>query len=148
MKPVLVAVIIIALFLGGGLFLEQRAIQSGAQGHAPVPGTTYVVIPLGAGQNRTLPSQSSTLRGQGYEPDVVTVVIGVNNTVKWVNEDSDVFLGLTVSVPHTITNPQGAFDSGLLATGDTFTHVFTTPGTYYYHCDYHPWQKGWVVVKS
>ena len=72
----------------------------------------------------------------GYSPDTIVVVLGVNNTVVWTNNDSQ---------PHTVTG--SGFDSGYLAPGATFSHTFTTPGTYPYHCQYHPWMTGSVVVK-
>ena len=73
-----------------------------------------------------------------YSPPTITVVIGVNNTVTWVNNDQ---------APHTVTD-KGVFDSGNMNTGQTWTHTFTTPGTYEYQCSYHPWMKGTVIVKS
>ena len=67
------------------------------------------------------------------------MVIGVNNTVQWTNNDI---------APHTVTAVDKSFDSGELNTGDTFTYTFTTPGTYQYGCSYHPWMKGTVIVKA
>jgi plastocyanin len=74
-----------------------------------------------------------------YSPPTITVVIGVNNTVTWLNNDI---------APHTVTADDGAFDSGNLNPGQTWTHVFTTPGTYTYHCKYHLWMHGTIIVKS
>ena len=74
-----------------------------------------------------------------YSPPTITVVIGVNNTVTWVNNDI---------APHTVTADDGSFNSGNLDPGATWTHVFTTPGTYTYHCIYHQWMTGTIIVKS
>ena len=76
---------------------------------------------------------------KGFGPDRITVVIGVNNTVVWTNNDSQ---------PHTVTANGAAFDSGFLAPGATFSYTFTQPGTYDYHCTYHPWMTGTVVVNA
>jgi plastocyanin len=73
----------------------------------------------------------------GYDPDNITVVIGVNNTVIWTNNDNE---------PHTVTASNGSFDSGNMNPGTTFTYTFTTPGTYTYICTYHPWMRGYVTV--
>jgi plastocyanin len=86
----------------------------------------------------------------GYSPQNITVVIGVNNTVTWTNMDSAF---------HTVTMASGdpaTFDSGCLngagapctgsSIGSSFTYTFTTPGVYIYHCDYHPWMRGEVIV--
>ena len=75
----------------------------------------------------------------GYSPSTITVVIGVNNTVEWVNNDT---------APHTVTATDHSFDSGNLNPGDTWTYTFTKPGTYTYVCTYHPWMKGTVIVVS
>lgn len=79
-----------------------------------------------------------------FSPDNITVVLGVNSTVTWTNNDSNL---------HTITStsvPSGAasFDSGTINSGQTFTYTFTVPGVYVYHCLIHPWMTGKVIVKS
>lgn len=74
-----------------------------------------------------------------YSPPTITVVIGVNNTVTWVNNDI---------APHTVTADDGSFNSQNLDAGASWTHVFTTPGTYTYHCEYHIWMHGTIIVKS
>ena len=91
----------------------------------------------------SLPSGANTQGGApGYAPDVITLVIGVNNSVTWTNDDS---------APHTVTSssvPTGAssFDSANMAAGATYTYIFTVPGTYQYHCNYHSWMVGTVKV--
>jgi plastocyanin len=99
----------------------------------PIPTTTpsevVVIIPNGAGENLHL----------GFEPSKITIVIGVNNTVIWKNEDS---------IWHTAHSNIPEFNSGLIQPGDSFTHTFQRAGTYPYHCDPHPWMTGVVVVKA
>ncbi len=75
----------------------------------------------------------------GFSPPTITVVVGVNNTVRWTNNDT---------APHTVTASDHSFDSGNLNPGDTWTYTFNTPGTYTYVCTYHPWMKGTVIVVS
>jgi plastocyanin len=99
-------------------------------GSAAAITTVTVNIPVGASNPSGAP---------GYSPDNVTVVIGVNNTVMWVNQDSS---------PHTVTANDNSFDSGNLNPGATFIYTFNTPGTFSYHCIYHSWMKGTVVVKG
>ncbi|VVB57167.1 Plastocyanin [uncultured archaeon] len=57
--------------------------------------------------------------------------------VTWTNEDS---------APHTITSSTGAFDSGTLQQGQSFSFKFDTPGTYEYHCAIHSRMKGKITV--
>jgi len=74
-----------------------------------------------------------------YYPQNVTVVLGVNSTVTWVSHSL---------AYDTVTADGGAFDSGSIAPGGTFTFTFSSPGTYDYHCIYHPWMTGTIKVIS
>lgn len=122
--------------------------------HAQVGMIGYlVVLPNEAYSGTTTTSSTATATGsaiaisivpgalnppnKGYSPDNVTVVIGVNNTVTWTNNDSSI---------HTVTANDGSFESGYLNPGDSFTHVFGTPGIFEYHCQLHPWMIGYVRV--
>lgn len=94
-----------------------------------VPKPTTVVIPAGTALSGKL----------SYTPGTITVVIGVNNTVVWVNQDT---------TKHTVTANGGSFNSGDILTGQSWSYTFTTPGTYTYHCLYHSWMTGTVVVEA
>jgi len=76
--------------------------------------------------------------GQFYSPANITVVLGVNNTVVWTNNDS---------TNHTVVALDNSF-SATLKPGQTFTHTFTAPGVYNYHCTIHTFMMGQVVVLS
>jgi plastocyanin len=73
-----------------------------------------------------------------FRPATLTVAAGTK--VTWVNRDD---------VPHTTTSTKKprVFDSRTLDTGDKFTHVFNTPGTYEYFCAVHPHMTGKIIVK-
>ncbi len=86
-----------------------------------------------------LPGSGTNTSSKGFSPETITVVLGVNNTVTWTNNDTS---------PHTVTSDGGTFDSGNLAPGQSYTYTFTAPGTYTYHCTYHPWMVATVIVKS
>jgi plastocyanin len=73
----------------------------------------------------------------GFSPPLVKLVIGVNNTVIWKNEDSDW---------HTAHSNIPEFDSKMIPPGASFTHTFQKPGSFPYHCDPHPWMTGLVIV--
>ena len=86
--------------------------------------TATVVIPLGSGTDATL----------NFQPASLTVVIGVNNTFKWINQDT---------VQHNVKStsvPSGAqsFVSPALNQSMTYTVTLTVPGTYKYFCEFHP----------
>jgi plastocyanin len=86
-----------------------------------------------------IPSGTSSNQNQDYTPHTFTLVIGVNNTVNFVNQDS---------ATHTVTANGGSFDSGNIAAGSAWSHTFSTAGTYTFHCRYHFWMTGTIVVKS
>jgi plastocyanin len=67
----------------------------------------------------------------------VTVAPGAS--VRWVN---------TGNRKHTATANDKSFDSGLLATGATYTFTFSTAGTYAYYCDVHPDMVATVTVAT
>jgi plastocyanin len=71
-----------------------------------------------------------------FSPAAVTVPVGA--TVTWTNDDDMV---------HTVTEAHRQFSSNELETGDTYTHTFTTPGTYTYYCALHPKMTATVIVK-
>jgi plastocyanin len=104
--------------------------STSSSGIATSPVSAHVAIVTGAG------TDTSSI---GYSPDSITVIIGVNNTVIWTNDDD---------VAHTVTATNKLFDSGNMNPGDVFTYTFTSPGVYTYRCSYHSWMKGTVIVKS
>lgn len=68
-----------------------------------------------------------------------TLTIAVGDSVTWTNADA---------VVHTATSTSGAFDSGDLATGESYTLTFSAPGTYDYLCTPHPTMTGRIVVEA
>jgi len=123
-KTLALAALILAIAIAGGLFVSGFNPFS-TQGNASTPVT--VIIPNGAGLNVQL----------SFTPALVKLVIGVNNTVIWKNEDS---------VWHTAHSNIPEFDSKMIPPGASFTHTFQKAGSFPYHCDPHPWMTGLVVV--
>ena len=76
---------------------------------------------------------------EGLRPKDIVIVLGVNNTVHWTNNDP--------GVVHTVTSGLTEFDSGFMDPGKTFTHTFAKPGTYTYHCELHLWIVGKIDVR-
>lgn len=73
----------------------------------------------------------------GFSPTTLTVTVGT--TVTWTN---------TGQVDHTVTANGGAFASGTLSPGASFSFTFRTAGTFAYHCTIHPFMTGTVIVKG
>ena len=70
-----------------------------------------------------------------FEPADIEVPVGT--TVDWTNEDP---------FAHTVTARDGAFDSGTMDGGGTFSQTFYEPGTFEYFCAIHPSMTGTVTV--
>jgi plastocyanin len=106
------------------------------------PATVIVKIPPGSGSTSAASEQLP-----GYSPDSVTVVIGVNNTVMWENNDTVSGVGTAHTVTD-VTQPSGGgfVGSGNLPVNKSYSFTFTVPGTYQYDCSYHAWMKGTVIV--
>ena len=125
-KGLLLGIGLVGIILGGVLAGEfvlrlQPALATGGA----AAGT--VIMPVGVGSNQAL----------NFSPVKVTVIIGQNNTVTFINKDS---------APHTVTADDGSFNSGNMNPGDSWTFTFTTAGTFTYHCNYHSWMRGTIVV--
>ena len=78
------------------------------------------------------------IAGFKYKPETTTVRAG--GTVRFENADK---------APHTATADPGApaaFVTGRLEKGTWEMVVPTRPGTYAYHCDFHPFMKGSLRV--
>jgi hypothetical protein len=106
--------------------------------------TTLVSIPEGSEKAPLAFNITTLLEGTYRFPVNLTVVLGVNNTVQWRNDDG---------ISHTVSSfivPKGApaFNSNLIAPGGTFSVSLTVPGLYRYTCIWHPWVAGQITVKA
>jgi plastocyanin len=61
-----------------------------------------------------------------FGPKSLTVKAGT--TVTWVNEGADW---------HSVAAFDGSFEAAQIASGESFAHTFTTPGTYKFICKHH-----------
>ena len=93
-----------------------------SQGAALVPGAA-----LAQGKNEII------INGREYMPSILTVTVGTK--VTWINKDGEM---------HTVTSDK--FTGGLSPLS-SFSHTFTEPGTYEYHCDSRPEMSGTIIVK-
>jgi len=80
--------------------------------------------------------------------DGLTVTIPVGDSVTWTN---------TGTAPHSVTADDGSFDSSpgcpgninaCIQGGGTYTHTFSTAGTFGYHCKVHAGMAGTVIVQA
>lgn len=132
------ALLVLAVLVGLGFPAAATAFSGSSVLATTSPQITQISIVNGAGT-----TQSSL----GFSPDTVTVVIGVNNTVTWTNNDNTMDANGYLPT-HVLATNDSSFTSPGLNPGDTFTYTFTTPGTFPYHCNVHPWMRGTVIVKG
>jgi plastocyanin len=113
----------------------------------------YLLSGMGSGNTTTsplksnigIPSGTNSNSSLNFSPSSIKVVIGVNNTITWTNNDN---------AAHTITftsAPSGVSTSSLtdpnnLNAGGTYSVTLTAPGTYQYHCTIHSWMQGTITV--
>jgi plastocyanin len=72
-------------------------------------------------------------------PNTVTMSnLSFSPSVTWKNNDS---------VQHSVTSDTGLFDSGLFNAGGSYSHTFSTAGTYNYHCSIHAGMTGKIIVQ-
>ncbi|MBV2152034.1 plastocyanin/azurin family copper-binding protein [Kitasatospora sp. SUK 42] len=110
----------------------------------PPPGTSPA-SPAGSPASPTSSPASApatanavSIKNFAFSPAELTVKVGTK--VTWTNTDPDA---------HTVTSKQGSngpLQSAALATNDTYSYTFTTPGTYAYYCSIHPFMTATVVV--
>jgi LPXTG-motif cell wall-anchored protein len=79
----------------------------------------------------------SSTSDYAYSPSAITVDAG--STVTWTNQGH-------VPEGHTVTG--SGFDSGVLRNGQSYSHTFSTTGTFSYVCSLHPFMKGSVTVQA
>jgi len=92
----------------------------------PVPVNVPVsIVPSAASQG-----------SNAYNPNPVAIKVG--DSLTWTNNDTR---------NHTMTENTGAWNSGNIAPGQTYTLAFTTKGTFTYHCNLHSGMSGTVNVQ-
>ncbi len=109
----------------------------------PTTGTTSTPAATAtqSGNAQTVMITTDSSGSFAFSPATLTIKVGT--TVTWKN---------TTSVPHTVTSDDGkSFDSGtsnpIAAQTGSFSFTFTTPGTYAYHCEIHPFMKATIIVQ-
>jgi plastocyanin len=132
--------------LAAGLIVAGCGGSSGTAGTTPTATATTALTATTAPTATTNPNQASIRidgsAASGYKFDPATITIKVGAAVVWSN---------TTSVPHTSTSDTGSavmWSSPTIDPGSTFSFTFTQAGTFKYHCNFHPYMHGTIVVTS
>jgi plastocyanin len=133
-----------ALLTVGGLFAAGAIVLAtvGLGGGKSAAGNNMASMAMSAraaGKAAALSPPVATdavdIKNFAFSPATITVTAG--STVVWTNADS---------IQHDITFDGGSISSSVLNHNDTFSHSFTTAGTYHYICSIHPFMHGTVIV--
>lgn len=77
-----------------------------------------------------------TVENMAYSP--ASLVVHRGDRIVWVNKDL---------FPHTSSATNGAFDSGSIDAGASWSYTATQAGDYPYGCKFHPTMKGELKVE-
>ncbi|MGZ3864888.1 MAG: cupredoxin domain-containing protein [Bacteroidia bacterium] len=122
MKKDISTLIILGILSIGSSFLFYQCRKT------PAPASTSTIA-------NNQPANEITIQNMSYSPSSITVK--TNTTVKWTNKDG---------TAHTVTSSTGLFDSGNINNGDSYSHQFTSAGTYTYKCTIHSGMTGTITV--
>ena len=135
-----------------GLGRQGRIRHLGPVGSGPRRRLAFVMVMAGmawlvgfqvghvAGGSATVSIQDGcfALQDGCFAPSTITVTVGTS--VRWNNNGN---------VDHDVTPLNGGFAaSGTLASGESFTTVLTTPGSFPYECSIHEFQGTVIVTAS
>lgn len=120
-------------------------------GATPPPSAEATPVPTGPTEDVRILAGSGTFQDADapdeFDPDedppdysVNVLTVSVGTTVTWTNDDPQML--------HTVTDVNGAFDSGFLELGESWSYTFTEPGEYEYFCLPHPWMRAMVIVEG
>lgn len=118
--------------LAPGTYRAECYVTDAAGDHAALGMRTMLSVSADAPLLQKKTPESSpgvSIAGFSFSPAVLKVPVGT--TVTWTNNDP---------TPHTITADEGSFDSKAVKAGGTFDR----PGTFSYHCAFHPSMQGKV----
>ncbi|HEY0581003.1 MAG TPA: PQQ-binding-like beta-propeller repeat protein [Chloroflexota bacterium] len=96
----------------------------------PIAQTDAIVIGVQLDRGETVPNEYA------FAPTRTTVAVGA--TVTWTNNGQ---------LAHTATEQRGAWDTDLIAPGQSVSLTFNEPGTYAYICAPHPWMMAQLIVQ-
>jgi plastocyanin len=137
--PIIIVFIATIIILAGGYILMQ---QKSTPALSPTPALTPtniqsdVVDTLTPTEATNANPQTYTVSIQGFAFNPANLTINQGDTVTWTNQDS---------AAHQIK--ETTFQSDMLATGQSYSHTFTTAGVYSYYCTVHPSMTGQITVQ-
>jgi plastocyanin len=139
MTWIIVAVLVVIIAIGAYFYFSNPAYNQNTNTNTNTnpsanAGVQTQVPPNNAGSSGT---DNIAISGFAFSPTSLTIHAG--DTVVWTNQDY---------ASHTIVSDDGtSFTSPSVAQGQTYSHTFTTPGNFSYHCSIHPGMRGIIIVQ-
>ena len=93
--------------------------------------------PAGTEPAASAPASDATVTIADFAFGPAELSVAAGTTVTFVNDDT---------APHTATADDDSWDSGEIAPGASATVTFDEPGTYTYHCNFHPNMTATITV--
>jgi plastocyanin len=135
-KPMIIAigvvVVVIVVFLAVIFIQSNNSKSSSNSSNSSSSQVSSNVI----SNNIAFKTESVEIQNMMFSPKTLTIKKG--NSVTWTNSDT---------ISHTVTSDTGAFESGTMTNGKTFSFTFNEAGTFTYHCNFHPNMTGTIVVQ-
>jgi plastocyanin len=134
-KSMIVTIVLVIALIGGGIAFFAMKNEDDSEKVTPQSTVTTSSVDT---TTTAASSANVAIKDFVYTPSTITVKKGA--TVTWTNNDS---------MAHTVTTSSSSpetFDSGSIANGQTFSHVFSAVGTYSYSCSFHASMKATVIV--
>ena len=94
-----------------------------------------LALPVLATAARAQTTHTVTIKNMAFSPANLTISAG--DTVTWVNEDR---------MRHSAEDLNGAFDTGLLANGQSASLTFSGAGSFNYRCGPHANMRGSITI--
>ena len=141
MKGLIITILIVlAALVVAGFFIFSGSNQQYNTGVSNQGAQNTVTQSPENNQTQSQPQNYSVeIKNLAFNPSTLTIKAG--DTVTWTNEDSsrhsiksDLYTGNELS-------------SSSLSQSQSYSHMFSTPGTYRYHCGVHLTMKGTIVVE-
>ena len=158
----LIIVIILAILIGGFLFLQSEKVSCKKDARVCPDGSIvgrnpssenceefYPCPVLNNSNNQSNITQNQTNQTQprtynieisGFAFQIKELKIKVGDTVVWTNKDF---------ASHTVTSDSGSeLESPYFSKNQIYSHTFNQVGTFNYHCIPHPYMKGKIIVEE
>lgn len=133
-KTLLLSILAVLLIVASIVFIVEQISKTAKQ-------------PISKGRVNELlmphPIQIVNVTKSGFDP--ATIRIKAGTVILWKNQSGEI---VTVnSDPYPTNKKYPALNLGAFATGSSVQLLFSTPGVYTYHDQYHPGRGGNVVVE-